>query len=59
MELARMAAKRAGEEDDLALVAKRPRTDEGALVLVGNSSSQPKNQLGVTLEVCVVGVPRP
>lgn len=54
-----MAAKRAGEEDDLALVAKRPRTDEGALVLVGNSSSQPKNQLGVTLEVCVVGVPRP
>lgn len=45
-----MAAKRAGDEDDLALVAKRQRTEGGAIVPVGTGSSQPNNQLGVTSE---------
>lgn len=49
-----MAAKRAGDEDDLALVAKRQRTDGGAIVPVGNASAQPSNQLGVTSEVCSI-----
>lgn len=47
-----MAAKRAGDEDDLALIAKRQRIDGGAIVPVGNASSQPNNQLSVTSEVC-------
>lgn len=47
-----MAAKRPGDEDDLALIAKRQRTDGAAIVSVGNSSSQPNNQLSVTNEVC-------
>lgn len=46
-----MAAKRAGEEEDLALVAKRQRTDEGALIPTGMAPAQPKNQLGFTLDV--------
>ena len=50
-ELTSMATKRGGEEDELALVAKRQRTDGGAIVPVGSSSSQPNNQLAVTVEV--------
>jgi hypothetical protein len=46
-----MASKRGGEEDDLALVAKRQRTDGGVVVPVGNTSSQANNQLAVTTEV--------
>lgn len=43
-----MVAKRPGDEDDSALIAKRQRTDGGAIVPVGNPSSQPNNQLSVT-----------
>lgn len=48
-----MAAKREGEENDLALVTKRQRTDERAIVPVGGSalSSNANNQLSVTVEV--------
>lgn len=56
LELTRMAAKREGEVDDLALVSKRQRTDGGSLVPVRSPASQAGNQLSTTVEVILFSI---
>ena len=52
-----MAVKSFGDEDEMDLIAKQQHTNGGAIVLVGNLSSQPNIQLSVTSKICNVCFP--